>query len=556
MVATRSKRTENNSPKGPLNPNNASNWPAQPTTEAEMNAWIQTTRKALLEWLTHTGNAAKSSKTKAILEKKKADIKLDTTWTDTWLPETDYDTGEIYDTNKQKKMTKQMRAKMASLRNLHSAKDTYESDQDFKYAQASWEDFLYYQNEWNRRRHSKHFKHYDPSETKAEYLEKARAIEKQKNINKRSEHYVNWRDNMIYLMNLYRIGDRNRAPEPLKPDNLHQYSSSVRELYRDPVKTSEREKHRDKERKSYLRKAFPRRDFKIDDSAFERECQKTNSKTNGFFDDPKTKLSKNHKYHHGATERSDDHPTSFEEKAWGWTIKGLYSYVHDKIDQLTMQKIVDPRTQYQKRTEHTTVPGFLLELNSNGEVRGRDRDGVWYGIEMDEQIDIEVYDLDESGQRVKLLPPNRMRYVQTRTYVPVEELKGEDEHPGRRDNAAEPYRDPAEFSDISSNRDSDIDATSWLTPEAEWSDGSDDDENDLFTISYLEGCGRNWSKVKSQGSTQDDSYALVELDPTIVPMSVAALPRSIYNAINSSKKRLRELDTHEKYGSNKALRTS
>lgn len=553
MVTTRSKKKKEAIKKGHVNPNDASNWPDQPKTASEMDVWMQTTRKSLLAWLAHTKEAAHSSETKQILETKKADIKFDTTWTDTWLPQTDYDTGKIYDDKIQKKMVRQMRGKMTSMNNLHAAKNTHESDEDFRYAQASWEDFLYFQNEWNRRRYLKHEKHYDPSETKAEYLEKARIAEMQDSDNRREEHYLNWRDHMIDLMDLHKVGDRNRVPEMLGTSNLHQYSSSVRELYRDKVKTSEREKNREKERKCSLKKAYPRHDFTIDESAFKKE-----SKKNGFLEDPITNLPKGHRYHHGATERSTDHPTSFEQHAWGRTIKEFRSYVSDKVDQETLEKIVDPWTRYKKTKLRQIIPGFLLDLDANGEIKGRDRDGTWYGMEMNQEIDIETYDLDESGQRIELHAEDGVRYVQTRIYTAISEVEDEYEHPGRRDNAAGSHRDPAEFSDISSNRYSDIDSNILSSLQSlvdSESEDDSDDENDLFTMSYLEGSRNKSSKLTKKGSILDEQYASFEPNPISIPISVATLPRIIYEATPGNK-RLREIDEQETGTPGKIAKTS
>ena len=136
----------------PIHPDN---WLPSPNTQAEFEEWILKTTQALKAWLEATqSNFIREN------EVVKAFDALNDRIAGAWAkhePKTDVQTGTMERKDKQR-----MRAAMKTLKNekdkFHKLHRTWYWHVERKHAHMAWEDFLYYQNVWNRR-------YLDPSKT-------------------------------------------------------------------------------------------------------------------------------------------------------------------------------------------------------------------------------------------------------------------------------------------------------------------------------------------------------------------------------------------------------
>ncbi|KAH6881333.1 hypothetical protein BKA58DRAFT_305346 [Alternaria rosae] len=276
-------------PDGIINPTLIENWPPEPVTEAHFEEWLTKTREALLAWLTQSALVDQDATTKENINKHYKKAKQ--TWEDLIAPMAFDERGDAI--NKEDKdliVKKRTPAKAASTR-VHKPAQTWRKFIEHRYAQASWEDYLYYQNVWNRR-HLEANKYY--VETAAEKLAVAARKEPRKAAttdNDDSEDkvlpfkadglnegnprngtpgqleikamsddregafyhpYMAWRNHMIRLYKTFKLAYRKRAPAIIEPDVAHRYSQP-------PRGTMPQHLSRFRRRHKHLEERFPRR---------------------------------------------------------------------------------------------------------------------------------------------------------------------------------------------------------------------------------------------------------------------------------------------------------
>ncbi|KAI4606384.1 hypothetical protein J4E80_010136 [Alternaria sp. BMP 0032] len=276
-------------PNGLSNPTLVENWPPEPVTDAQFQEWLTKTREALLAWLTQSTLAAQDATTREAINKHNKTSKQK--WEDLIAPIAFDERGDaIAKKDKELLVKKRTPAKAASTK-AHGPHQMWRKFIEHRYAQASWEDFLYYQNVWNRRFLSpdkdyaetdaeklaikamkKHRKaaNADNDDSEDEVLPlKANGPDKRKPSNGTPgqlvikamsndresafyEPYMAWRNHMIRLYKRFRLAYRKRAPAVIEPDVAHRYSQP-------PRGTTPQQLRRFKRRYKHLEERFPRR---------------------------------------------------------------------------------------------------------------------------------------------------------------------------------------------------------------------------------------------------------------------------------------------------------
>jgi hypothetical protein len=372
------------------------NWPPEPETEAAFEDWLAKTRSALKDWLDRTRRQAQDNEP-ATAEVAECTAKAGEIWS-IYEPITDMQTGTIHDKDENEKMNSAMAQVRTEGRKLHKLHHTWYKHLERRYADMCWEDFLYYQNVWNR----KHFvpaKEYFETQaekdsaklnnketneqedkgrtrskakgkTKRQHPKPSKAKASKKNLYRPKEdmkipyseddhdgglkrlHFA-WHTNMLLLYTRFKLGHRKQIPDAVDPDNAHRYSQSLRG-------TNSRATSPYQTRSKHLVASFSRRKRKagqtnettiqIDEEALKR-CKKDDEDRQ----DPsntRALLPSGHVTYHGSKASSFDWPTSFEADAWGDQItvvesKKNYLYEQDSnIEDLS-------ETERSRRTDAT-----------------------------------------------------------------------------------------------------------------------------------------------------------------------------------------------------------
>jgi len=289
-----------------INPTLLANWPANPTTPAEFNTWMVETKAALLKWLNEAAAQARDPDIKDKIDEYEKEA------SERWQPfeqETDVETGEIHDPIRRAEMDEAVIAERKNCSDLHKTHETWRKFVEYRHALQAWEDFLYYQNVWNRR-------YYVPGKiylevptgkkgpvsletsnerargesekrgAKATQKTKAKAkakdapmsgTPKQESTNRTDIDlhnqpfqgiYHDWVWNMIALYQQARLGYRKRIPAVIAPQDAHRYSQPPRGTT--PQNTpSYQHRHR------HLEERFPRRKRRqIDTNEVEERCRR------------------------------------------------------------------------------------------------------------------------------------------------------------------------------------------------------------------------------------------------------------------------------------------
>ena len=216
------------------NPLRPENWPANPTTEAEFERWMTETRNALHAWLDdakhrlHDDEAA----AKAIRE---SDSSTEALWA-RYEPSTDLETGTIHNRTDLRAMHAAMKADSVRRKEVHDKYEGWHWHVVRKFATMAWEDFLYYQNVWNRRYFDANARYY---ETKMERTE-AEKQEKKEKAKLKSKHgpvltqddfwslFNAWLANVIELYTRFQLAYRKRMAATIGPAEAHRYSQPSR----------------------------------------------------------------------------------------------------------------------------------------------------------------------------------------------------------------------------------------------------------------------------------------------------------------------------------------
>jgi hypothetical protein len=384
---TRSKRKGNGSGTPPaeaanppmklVNPLRKENWPREPKSDEEFLEWMEATKKSLKTWLSESQALAQDTSTKELVKDFNRGAKRE--W-EQHKVYTDIQSGEIYDEDKRKEMETGMQSQKEVRVNLHATHSTWRKFVEYRVAQSAWEDFLYYQNVWNRKSKDEDYKQ------KLETVAERRAMthkKKQKRKNpirgtknadlvnrfdvissgQYSHDHFNWVLQLIKVFKGFHMGYRKRMPTAVGPEDAHRYTMSTRgtspyakrlrhleerfprkkrkvidpiEVEEDYRSRSERQKDNELERKDAMMPI----EWEIDQTRFEEEKRTKEGResadsesdsrevdgkyagkkrpTKHALDRRTLKLRpKDHLLHHGNAESSFDWPTSFESPDWG-----------------------------------------------------------------------------------------------------------------------------------------------------------------------------------------------------------------------------------------------
>ncbi|KAH7135343.1 hypothetical protein B0J11DRAFT_502169 [Dendryphion nanum] len=468
------------------NPAEKRYWQNEPKNAQEMNDWIEFTKENLLQHLKDKRDEKKSQKVKGYIKTETANIQR--YFESTWAPRTDVLTGNMWDAVEQETMQADMDNRHAVLKAYHAKHKTALSISEYVYALQYWEDFLYYQNEWNRRHHEKK---YDPTETSWENKERKRLSDWNTVENAaRSEagdkfqsgywDYLNWRDHMIELYQHYGVGNRSNIPNPLEPEQFHRYSGSVREVFRNSnTRAPYRGHHISSQRVESLKRKFPFHEIIIDEEVLSTKRRDTDVE---FLAETKAPgghiLPEGHIYHAAVTEKPT-HITSFESSkvykarrlVQDKLVKGTR---HPPFDGLVAE---DKRKRYRMTTKEAMTQEFFPQLDEDGNLLGRDRDGKWQGINLRVKNRVPATEIDGEGRPVE---DNRTVYKIKRIYTrnEGEGIEQEEQADGRQERSRK-ARTFDQFSDNGSNSEPESDPPN--------NDLESDDEDDLFTETYNNG---------------------------------------------------------------------
>jgi hypothetical protein len=109
---------------------------------------MDTIRQRLAEWLRDSKDRAQDEKIKESIKHFTRNAKKN--WKQ-YKVQTDVQTGEVYDGKLRRKMEIAMNAENRKRTELHKGCATWQKFVEYRTAQAAWEDFLYYQDVWNRK---------------------------------------------------------------------------------------------------------------------------------------------------------------------------------------------------------------------------------------------------------------------------------------------------------------------------------------------------------------------------------------------------------------------
>jgi hypothetical protein len=359
------------------------NWSRQsaPTNEDEFEQWMEATKKALLKWLRESRSAAQNEESRRQVIEFNRSAKAE--WKK-YKALTDVQTGDIHNKGDQDSMEKAMASVKKRRVALHESLGTWHKYVEYRHAQQAWEDFLYYQNVWNRkgdgfkdryfetaaeRRAAEHAKNSGGGKQGANRFELVYTISGTPGSNdmKRThlaqnayeKAYDTWYPEMIKVFKTFRLGYRKQIPAMLDPKTAHRYTKPPRGTTPDHLL-------RYRKRIRHLEERFPRRKRKeidqmeieearrrrherqidnaqarkghmepihwsIDNDQFQdvwiaqESAERTTvnkEKVPSFALDKRTKrlLPRDHQLHHGCEETSFDWPTSFESASWGDTL--------------------------------------------------------------------------------------------------------------------------------------------------------------------------------------------------------------------------------------------
>ena len=277
-----------------INPTLAANWPPEPVTEAHFQAWLAKTREALLNWLTQSRLAAEDKETEE--EIREHTNGAERRWQELTAPIAFDERGDAIGKEDKALIIKHKTDEKKKSTTKHNENQTWRKFIEYRYAQACWEDYLYYQNVWNRRYYVENadypetYAEKEAMQARAKFGRRAKAGDDDaeddalplnllgKPANERDEAdpeegtpgqldmgrmkgdrentfykpYMAWRDHMIRLYKRFKLAYRKRAPAVIEPDVAHRYSQP-------PRGTTPQQLPRFKRRYKHAEERFPRR---------------------------------------------------------------------------------------------------------------------------------------------------------------------------------------------------------------------------------------------------------------------------------------------------------
>jgi hypothetical protein len=362
-----------------INPTREINWPPRPKNEDELEKWMEATETALLEWLRQSKSLAQSQRPRKRVVALNRIAKAE--WSK-YKTQTDAQTGSIFNKREQKKMEKAMAPANENRAALHEPLGTWHRHVEYRWAQSAWEDFLYYQNVWNRKNEGLKEVYFETAAEKRDFQHTqnpggaSQGTDKfdnrdlnpgtpgSENMSRKSGKpngqffniYLAWRREVIKIFKTFRLGYRKRlAPGTMvDPKSAHRYTQPPRGT----IPYRKRHRHLDERFPHRKRKVIDQKEIEearrskqerqidnaqarkgnmepihwsVDDDKFqevriaEESAERTTvnkEKVLGFAMDERTKrlLPRDHQLHHGCKETSFDWPTSFESASWGNTL--------------------------------------------------------------------------------------------------------------------------------------------------------------------------------------------------------------------------------------------
>ena len=179
-----------------------------PATAAQMEAWMGETRAHLLEYLTWCYHRSHVTSKRIAIERAR---KSEGDEWDRWVGLADVQTGEIYEDAQRTQMMSAMSVHHNVLMGLYEG-DSYGDAQEF------WEDFLYYQNPWNRRgtgADDEVYKGLTPPQL-IQMMRKSAA-----------RPFQLWRLCLVSLYDFFRIGCREDVKGLVDAAHVHRYPEPV-----------------------------------------------------------------------------------------------------------------------------------------------------------------------------------------------------------------------------------------------------------------------------------------------------------------------------------------
>jgi hypothetical protein len=242
------------------------NWPPNPETQEEFDQWMAETDTALRTWLEIARNRVqKNQKVKDWVEDY--NIKAERIWA-THEPNADVQTGEIDGRSLNNKMQRAMKELQTEREKLHIEHETWYAHSHRMYAEIAWEEFLYYQNVWNRkyfdpyknfyetkkeREYTEAQKKREARQTRASAVGESRAVHDEKTVPEQAtdtplyepkkpdvpencaagnpqmnDLYFQWLTHMITLYTRFKLAYRKQMPEQIDANHAHRYSQPPR----------------------------------------------------------------------------------------------------------------------------------------------------------------------------------------------------------------------------------------------------------------------------------------------------------------------------------------
>ncbi|KAL5114174.1 hypothetical protein ACEQ8H_007922 [Pleosporales sp. CAS-2024a] len=272
-------------------PTYPTNWPPRPKSQADLQVWIAQTSRQLKTWLEETRNQVHRDTDTATLnaiaainaEGEELRTKLESS--------SDVQTGTIWNRQDAASMSDSLNKLRLRSKKLHASRRTWLHHIRRTAADVAWEDFLYYQNVWNRKDFNtdqeffvtKQERRYREWE-QAQEAKKSRTRSSKRRQPKRNEGvsgpkketelwqpkdgaiqmtfeeikdvltrlHTQWLGHVMTVFKEFRLGYRKETPQAIAPDDAHRYSQPSRG-------TISRKTDSYRARHDHIEKRFPRK---------------------------------------------------------------------------------------------------------------------------------------------------------------------------------------------------------------------------------------------------------------------------------------------------------
>lgn len=435
-------------------PLNIVNWPQAPKTLQDLEQqWLPATRANLHRWLKDATARAQDETARSQIHKYTEAVAA--AWQNL-EPEADLETG-VLPSDSAVHQDAAMKTSLERLAQAHQSLETSKTTQELRWAQAAWEDHLFYQNSWNRRGFT------PPNQEKSG----AGITSSTQETSSTEQLYWSWKYDMIGWYHMLGLGNRENMPDLVGVDSAHRYSQSIRGTTQIRTKSYRRRHDYLQSKFAAVKRTKPNSEqgaaanvtvtvdeslrnssevegeeseentaWTLDEAAFVQKKNRIDSK---YLDDPKTKtlLPSDHALHHGALETSFDWPTSFDDDEGDDSIavtakKRKYVYETEQYQDIkgrTRRRRKKDAEGHHIRSRETCgyrrvgqtmqVESFIHNLNEDGSVHGRNENGIWGGQQG--QKSIMEYEL-EGGARepdLRYRIQNKFKVVKVKAPWPI-----------------------------------------------------------------------------------------------------------------------------------------